>query len=64
MVHNPEFLTARRAVSDFREQSHIVIGGKQSNSTNVEYLSNFYKTFWPIAIISIFRSSITASNTL
>lgn len=27
MVHNPEFLTARTALEDFKNQKHIVIGG-------------------------------------
>lgn len=50
MVHNPEFLTARTAVEDFRNQKHIVIGSV--NSDDEEVMVHMYKDLFPNAKIS------------
>lgn len=44
IVHNPEFLTARRAYEDFHNQKHIVLGkSKLCSDSKYETLYNFYK---------------------
>lgn len=44
LVHNPEFLTARTAETDFHEQKHIVLGKSVNCSTeNYQKVVNFYK---------------------
>jgi UDPglucose 6-dehydrogenase len=53
IVHNPEFLTARTAEADFRDQEHIVIGGKTLENDDVRLLRQFYQHFWPNAKISV-----------
>lgn len=52
-IHNPEFLTARTAYEDFHNQKHIVLG-KSSSCDNEVYdnVVNFYKTYYPKAVIS------------
>jgi UDPglucose 6-dehydrogenase len=42
LVHNPEFLTARNAFTDFHNQKHIVLGKTDLND-NIDELINFYK---------------------
>ena len=61
-VHNPEFLTARTAFEDFHNQKHIVLG-KSENISEKELLvlSNFYKTNYPDAEISICSSTESES---
>ena len=56
-IHNPEFLTARTAFDDFHNQTHIVLG-KSLNCTksNLDNLTNFYKSLYPKAEISICTS--------
>jgi len=57
IVHNPEFLTARTAIKDFNEQTHIVLGkGNLCNQNKFNDLVNFYKTNYPNAEISICNS--------
>lgn len=54
IIHNPEFLTARTANIDFKEQQHIVLG--QSEYCNKDFIDNtynFFKTFFPHAKISV-----------
>ena len=53
MFHNPEFLSARTAFEDFRDQSHIIIG-QSSNSTSdqLDKLVGFYQKYFPGAQIS------------
>jgi UDPglucose 6-dehydrogenase len=47
VLFNPEFLSARTAVSDFENQKHIVIGGDEYKE-----LEDFYRKYWPNATIS------------
>ena len=51
LVYNPEFLTARTANYDFENQKHIIIGSDNKNYTELIY--NFYKNYYPNALISI-----------
>ncbi len=63
IVHNPEFLTARIAYEEFKNQKHIVIGVCQnSNKQLVDKLINFYKTYFSKAEISLCDS--TESETM
>lgn len=52
LVHNPEFLSAKTAIEDFRNQEHIVIGSINKEDT-VSKLCLFFKTYWPSATISL-----------
>jgi len=53
ILHNPEFLTAKTAEQDFKNQKHIVIGGSHIDDKNISYLKNFYKKYWKNATISV-----------
>lgn len=57
IIHNPEFLSAVTAFEDFHNQKHIVIG-KSINIKNSEesILVDFYKKYYPDAIISLCTS--------
>lgn len=52
-IHNPEFLTARTALEDFKNQKHIVLG-KGGNCSNEDILkiNNLYSKLYPNAKIS------------
>tara|TARA_A100001015_G_scaffold321211_1_gene450794 strand:+ start:4613 stop:5422 length:810 start_codon:yes stop_codon:yes gene_type:complete len=51
IVHNPEFLTARNAVNDFKEQKRIIIGSKDYEGNE---LAQFYRNHWyDVDIISM-----------
>lgn len=52
-VHNPEFLTARTAVEDFENQSHVVLGEcKNNNETSIDILIDFFRKHYPSAKIT------------
>ncbi len=56
-VHNPEFLTARTAIEDFHNQTHIVLGkGKNCSNENLMKLKDFYAELYPSAEISLCTS--------
>jgi UDPglucose 6-dehydrogenase len=55
LCHNPEFLSARTALQDFNNQTHIVLG-KGANCDDLDTLSAFYTTYFPDAEISICSS--------
>jgi UDPglucose 6-dehydrogenase len=56
-IHNPEFLTARTAFDDFHNQKHIVLGkNKNIIEKDIDIITNFYKTYYPDAEISICTS--------
>jgi UDP-glucose 6-dehydrogenase len=62
IMHNPEFLTARTATHDFLNQKHIILGFTSLvniNSEKKEYdiIINFYKKYFPNALISICNST-------
>jgi len=58
IIHNPEFLSARTAVEDFQNQSHIILGILENTPTSsINSIINFYKT----RIGSDIKISITTS---
>ena len=63
LVHNPEFLTAATAFTDFHNQNHIVLGeGPNINAYDMEKLTNFYMKLYPDAKIS--HSTCTESESM
>jgi nucleotide sugar dehydrogenase len=52
ILFNPEFLSARTAYEDFKNQEHIVIGGRTKDDKNILILEEFYKKYWENADIS------------
>jgi len=59
IVHNPEFLTAKTAKEDVRNQGHIVIGIPNNIDYDilVDKLKHFYNTYNPDAEISLIKSN-------
>ncbi|QKF94143.1 UDP-glucose 6-dehydrogenase [Fadolivirus algeromassiliense] len=65
LVHNPEFLTARHAFTDFHNQKHIVLGKSNlCEATKYGVLCNFYKINYPDATISCCSSTESESMKL
>jgi UDPglucose 6-dehydrogenase len=62
LIHNPEFLTARSAYSDFHNQKHIVLG-KSCNITEEQliFVKTFYNEYYPDAIVSFCSSDESES---
>ena len=60
IVHNPEFLSARTAVSDFSKQEHIVLGFTAQSEGKTEYIKSFYHQLFPAATVSITTSEAAA----
>ena len=57
IIHNPEFLTARNASDDFKNQSQIVLGRTNlCSDVSFENVRKFYEHTWRDAIISVCRS--------
>lgn len=52
IVHNPEFLSAKTAASDFAKQSHIVLGFTEQSLSTAKYIKKFYTQLFPQAEIS------------
>lgn len=46
ILHNPEFLSAQTAFTDFNDQSHIVIGHTNNVASHLVY---FYQKYYPAA---------------
>ena len=62
IIHNPEFLTARTAREDFKNQSHIVLGMTENVSvSDIQVVQLFYQTFFPNAVISTCTSTESES---
>lgn len=53
LVHNPEFLTARTAEEDVERQRHIILGYTEQSQSAIQTVTDFYKTLFPYALISI-----------
>jgi len=52
-IHNPEFLTAKTAVEDFKNQKHIVLGkGKTCSESHFQSVVEFYRMYFPDSVIS------------
>lgn len=57
-VHNPEFLSAKTALEDFKYQNHIVLGkGKTCDDDSFNKIKKFYQYYFPKAKISICSST-------
>ena len=57
LIHNPEFLSAKTAYTDFHNQQHIVLGKPQKcEYIHLETLRNFYSENYPDAEISLCSS--------
>ena len=62
IIHNPEFLTARTALEDFHNQSHIVLGSTTLIDDNdLEKVIQFYKKYYNKAEISLSSSEESES---
>lgn len=62
IVHNPEFLSAKTAHEDYHNQKHIVIGKSVvCNEIKLKHLIDFYKKYYPDALISICSASESES---
>ncbi len=62
IIHNPEFLTARTACDDFKNQNHIVLGKTNNcDDCDLDYIYNFYKYYYPNAEISKCNSNESES---
>lgn len=59
IIHNPEFLSAKTAVEDFKNQKHIILGYTKQSEPYVDYIVNFYKELFDNNNIEI---SITNSG--
>ena len=75
IVHNPEFLTARTATEDYKNQKHIVLGfvdkynytyknNFRDKENIIMYLDTFFKLYFPSAKISICSSDESESMKL
>ena len=69
IVHNPEFLTARTATEDYKNQKHIVLGfvdkyNFEDKENIILYLDTFFKLYFPFAKISICSSDESESMKL
>ena len=57
IIHNPEFLTARTAIEDFANQTHIVLGkGPNCNDRDIKVIEDLYRKYFPEAEISLCSS--------
>ena len=61
LVHNPEFLSAKTALKDFENQTHIVIGNCSGLDNQINELNIFYKKMFPKAEISNCNSTESES---
>jgi len=67
LIHNPEFLTARTAIADFDNQSHIIIGYTNPDIAGVKSLEavarvgGLYEKHFPKATISLCKSTESES---
>jgi UDPglucose 6-dehydrogenase len=62
IINNPEFLSARTAVEDFKNQKHIILGYTNQSKNDIEMVKIFYQTEFPLATLSItnsFESALT-----
>lgn len=51
LIHNPEFLSAKTSIEDFKNQKHIVLGrSKNCPDEKINKVIDFYKTYFVIDI--------------
>lgn len=53
IIYNPEFLKAKSAKYDFKNQFQVVLGYEERNKDAVELVKSFYKKYFPNAKISL-----------
>lgn len=53
IVSNPEFLSARTAVTDFANQTHIIIGYTEFSKNSIDMVRDMYSILFPMAKISV-----------
>tara|TARA_B110000037_G_C17096406_1_gene496163 strand:- start:964 stop:1764 length:801 start_codon:yes stop_codon:yes gene_type:complete len=53
IVHNPEFLSAKTATEDFKNQNHIILGFTVQSKKIEKDITNFYKFYFPYSEITI-----------
>jgi nucleotide sugar dehydrogenase len=64
IINNPEFLSAKTAIEDFKNQKHIILGYTTQSKDYVNYVSDFYRSVFPdpnlnISITNSVESSLT-----
>jgi UDP-glucose 6-dehydrogenase len=59
-VNNPEFLSAKTAKTDFAQQKHIILGYTEQSAGCIRKVTDFYKSLFPFALISINSSEESA----
>ena len=64
IIHNPEFLSAKTAIQDFKEQTHIILGYTIYSKPCIPFIESFYKSLFPQSIISINNSTVSALTKL
>ena len=64
LVHNPEFLTARTVAEDFEKQKQIILGYTEQSQLAIQTVTDFYKTLFPCALLSINSANETALTKL
>jgi nucleotide sugar dehydrogenase len=64
IIHNPEFLSAKTAIQDFKDQRHIILGYTSYSKSALPFIERFYKTLFPQSIISINTSTVSALTKL
>ena len=47
LIHNPEFLTARYALEDFRTQQHVVLGSTVQSAHRLPILAGLHSSWFP-----------------
>ncbi len=60
IINNPEFLSARTASEDFKNQKHIVIGYTEQSQESINVIVNIYKNEFPNVEISVLKSEEAA----
>ncbi len=62
LIHNPEFLSAKTAKEDFSNQKHIILGSSLNCPIDkIDYIVNFYKTYFISSEISVCDSTTSES---
>ena len=64
VVHNPEFLSARTAAEDFAQQKHIILGYTEQSQSVIKTVTDFYKTLFPYALLTINSANEAAMTKL
>jgi len=60
IIHNPEFLSAKTAEEDFKEQKHIILGYTMQSQPHMNRIETYYKNIIPASTISVTTSTASA----